>query len=122
MSILERHLGNDHPDVAASCVNIGDMMMAQNNPSGAVHEYEIGLDALQAAKGQDHLDVAVVSGKLAGSLQATGDLRRLGRVLALLKYSISRTASSTILNSSDKHLIFSITQDMILTLTTFGNL
>jgi len=54
LKTYEKVFGNNHPDVAKSCVNIGDFFKFQNNPQEAFPYYQRALAIYEERFGKDH--------------------------------------------------------------------
>ena len=72
MAIREAVLGANHPDVAVSLNNIGQLYVAQARYADAEPLLKRSLTLLEKALGPDHPDVAVSLDNLAGIYQAEG--------------------------------------------------
>ena len=66
--------GHDHPDVAASYNNIGNVYKRQGRQQEALDYYLRGLQILQEVHGDDHLDVAAAKFNIADVFERQGKL------------------------------------------------
>jgi tetratricopeptide (TPR) repeat protein len=76
LTIREKALGPNHPDVAASLKNLAELYEAQGHYADAEPLYKRSLAIREKALGPDHPDVATALNNLAGLISSPRSLRR----------------------------------------------